>query len=70
MWYSYRNLSSLRYELLSLRNSEVGFQVGLTSVKDVIIHDLTSQKAFKDAECSGGVEALRFEENQEDLICK
>ena len=36
MWYSYRNLSSLRYELLSLRNSEVGFQVGLTNVRDFI----------------------------------
>ena len=58
MWYSYRNFSSLRSELLSLRNSEVGFQVELTNVRVVILHDLTSQKAFIDAGCLGGVTQL------------
>ena len=58
MWYSYRNFSSLRSELFCLRNSGVAFQVGSTNVKDVILHDLTSQKAFIDAKCLGGVTQL------------
>ena len=63
MWYRDTNISSLRYELLSLRNSEFGFQVGLTSVRDVILHDLTSPKAFIDAECLAGVtQLLEFRE--------